>query len=76
MIPGPGERIFAGTQDNEMSFAILYSKFENIIKGLQYVRDQGAFRYPVPNLAILSEPKVPGRYYTLDPATHPKPSNK
>ena len=76
MIPGPGERIFAGTQDHEMSFAIPYSKFENIINGLQYIRDQGAFRYPVPNLAILSEPKVPETYYALDPETHPKPSDK
>jgi len=69
MIPGPGERIFAGTQDHEMSFAIPYSKFENIINGLQYVKDQGAFRYPVPNLAILSEPTMPEKYYILDPET-------
>jgi uncharacterized protein (DUF169 family) len=76
MIPGPGERIFAGTQDHEMSFAIPYSKFETVINGLQYVRDQGAFRYPVPNLAILSEPKMPEKYYTLDPETRLKPSDK
>jgi uncharacterized protein (DUF169 family) len=76
MIPGPGERIFAGTQDHEMSFAIPYSKFENVINGLQYVKDQGAFRYPVPNLAILSEPKMPEKYYTLDPEMHPNPSDK
>jgi len=74
MIPGPGERIFAGTQDHEMSFAIPHSKFENVIKGLQYVRDQGAFRYPVPNLAILSEPKMPEKYHSLDPKMRLKPS--
>jgi uncharacterized protein (DUF169 family) len=76
MIPGPGERIFAGTQDHEMSFAIPYSKFENVIQGLQYVKNQGAFRYPVPNLAILSEPKMPETYYALDPEKPLKPSDK
>jgi uncharacterized protein (DUF169 family) len=76
MIPGPGERIFAGTQDYEISFAIPYSKFENVVNGLQYVKNQSAFRYPVPNLAILSEPNMPQKYYSLDPEMHLKPSNK
>ena len=76
MIPGPGERIFAGTQDHEMSFAIPYSKFENVMNGLQYVTEKGAFRYPVPNLAILSGPEMPEKYYILDPEARPKPSPK
>ena len=76
MIPGPGERIFAGTQDHEISFAIPYSKFENIMNGLKYIKDQGTFQYPVPNLAILSEPKMPEKYYTLDPETQRNPSDK
>ena len=67
MLPGVGERVFGGTQDFEMSFAVPYSKFENLIAGLKYVRKQGAFRYPVPNLAILNEPKMPREYYTVDP---------
>ena len=67
MLPGVGERIFAGTQDHEMSFAIPYAKFEQIIAGLKYIRKQGAFRYPVPNLAILSEPTMPKEYYSVDP---------
>lgn len=67
MMPGVGERIFAGTQDTEMSFAIPYAKFEQIIEGLKYIRKQAAFRYPVPNLSILSEPKMPKEYYSLDP---------
>jgi uncharacterized protein (DUF169 family) len=67
MIPGVGERVFGGTQDYEMSFAIPYAKFEQIIAGLKYVRKQGAFRYPVPNLSILSEPKMPKEYYAVDP---------
>jgi len=67
MLPGVGERVFGGTQDHEMSFAIPYAKFEQVIEGLKYVRKQGAFRYPVPNLAILSEPTMPKEYYSLDP---------
>jgi hypothetical protein len=67
MIPGVGERVFGGTQDFEMSFAVPYSKFEHLIEGLRFIRKQGAFRYPVPNLAILNEPKMPKEYYSLDP---------
>jgi uncharacterized protein (DUF169 family) len=67
MIPGPGERVFAGTQDYEMSFAIPYSKFENFIAGLDHISHQGAYKYPVPNMAILSEPKFPKEYYAIDP---------
>lgn len=32
MLPGVGERVFGGTQDHEMSFAIPYAKFEQIIE--------------------------------------------
>jgi uncharacterized protein (DUF169 family) len=67
MIPGPGERVFAGTQDFEMSFAIPYSKFDNFIAGLEHIGRRGAYRYPVPNLAILSEPKLFKEYYMIDP---------
>ncbi len=71
MIPGPGERVFAGTQDYEVSFAIPYQKFETVIDGLDYVRKKGAFKYPVPNLAVLAEPKFPKEYYALDPSWKP-----
>ena len=71
MIPGVGERVFGGTQDFEMSFAVPYSKFENLIAGLKFIRKQGAFRYPVPNLTILNEPKMPKQYYALDPDNPP-----
>jgi uncharacterized protein (DUF169 family) len=66
-IPGPGERIFAGTQDYEVSFAIPSPKFEGVIEGLKYIHKKGAFRYPVPNFAVLAEPKFPKEYYELDP---------
>ena len=67
MLPGVGERVFGGTQDHEMSFAIPFAKFGQVIEGLEYIRKQGAFRYPVPNLSVLSEPTMPEEYYSLDP---------
>jgi uncharacterized protein (DUF169 family) len=59
MVPGPGERVFAGTQDQEMSFAVPSSDFERLPAGLEYIGQKGAYRYPVPNLSALSEPKIP-----------------
>jgi len=67
MVPGPGERVFAGTQDHEMSFAVPYSRFDRVAEGLEYVRRQGAYRYPVPNMAVLSEPRIPAKYREIEP---------
>lgn len=67
MVPGPGERVFAGTQDHEMSFAVPYSKIDRLVEGLEYIRAQGAFRYPVPNMGLLSEPKIPAKYHEIEP---------
>jgi uncharacterized protein (DUF169 family) len=65
MIPGPGERIFAGTQDHEVSFAIPYGRIINLIEGLNHVRSQGAYRYPVPNMGLLAEPNIPKKYFDI-----------
>ncbi|UCH21994.1 MAG: DUF169 domain-containing protein [Deltaproteobacteria bacterium] len=67
MMPGPGERVFAGTQDYEMSFALPYAKFDNLMAGLEYIGSKRAYKYPVPNLAILAEPKFSREYYAVDP---------
>lgn len=67
MIPGPGERVFAGTQDHEISFSVPYSRIDDLVKGLKYIRSKGAYRYPVPNLGILSEAKLPEKYYGIEP---------
>ena len=67
LVPGPGERVFAGTQDHEMSFAVPYSHFDRVAEGLAYVRSQGAFRYPVPLMALLAEPKIPAKYHEIEP---------
>jgi len=68
MVPGPGERVFAGIQDHEMSFAVPSSDFERLVAGLEYIGKKGAYRYPVPNLSALSEPKIPQNYFHIAPA--------
>lgn len=70
MIPGPGERVFAGTQDQEMSFAVPTSKFDGVVAGLDYIRRRGSYRYPVPNMGMLAEPKIPDKYFGIAPAAH------
>mgnify|MGYP001189149260 CR=1 FL=1 len=65
MVPGPGERMFAGTQDHEMSFIIPASKFKAVAEGLDYVRSKGAFRYPILNMGLMSEPALPANYVAL-----------
>jgi uncharacterized protein (DUF169 family) len=67
MVPGPGERVFAGTQDHEMSFAVPYSRIDHLVEGLEHIRAKGAFRYPVPIMGLLSEPKIPARYHEIEP---------
>ncbi|MFO7784449.1 MAG: DUF169 domain-containing protein [Thermodesulfobacteriota bacterium] len=66
MIPGPGERIFAGTQDSEVSFAMPYAKIDGVVAGLKFISSKGAYRYPVPNFGMLSEPKIPAKYFDIE----------
>lgn len=65
MLPGSGERVFAGTQDHEMSFMIPRSRFESIAESLGIMRKKGVYRYPVPNMSILGMPKMPEKYEEL-----------
>lgn len=67
LIPGPGERVFAGTQDHEVSFVIPFHLVENFLDGLDYVRRKGAYRYPVPNLSVLGRPMIPKDYFKILP---------
>ncbi|MCB2189261.1 MAG: DUF169 domain-containing protein [Deltaproteobacteria bacterium] len=67
MVPGPGERIFAGAQDHEMSFAIPYPKIERLIEGMTYVRQKGSYRFPPPPLGAMSTPRIPEKYFAIDP---------
>ncbi|UCG01870.1 MAG: DUF169 domain-containing protein [Candidatus Heimdallarchaeota archaeon] len=45
VVPGNGDRVFAGTQDNEMLFTIPPEKAEDIIDGM---RQQRFAKYPIP----------------------------
>ena len=55
-------------QDQEISFAVPSSDFERLMAGLEYIGQKGAYRYPVPNLSALSEPKIPQNYFQIAPA--------
>ncbi len=65
LIPGPGERVFAGTQDHEVSFAMPINALDDFLDGLEYVRKKGAYRYPVPTLSILGKPRMPEDYFKI-----------
>jgi hypothetical protein len=43
------------------------SKFRDIIEGLEYVRKQGGFRFPIPMAGIMAEPKFPDKYKAIMP---------
>jgi uncharacterized protein (DUF169 family) len=65
VVPGGGEKIFGGTQDHEMAFSVPRSKFKDIIEGLEYVRKQGGFRFPIPVFGTMAEPKFPEKYKSI-----------
>lgn len=67
-IPCSGERVFAGTQDHEMSFMIPRSRFQSVTEGLGIMRKKGTYRYPVPNMNLLGKPKLPEKYVELGKA--------
>lgn len=47
VIPGNGERIFAGTQDDEMAFVLPSPSLPDLVKGLKEVGRAMGVRYPV-----------------------------
>lgn len=49
VIPGSGERIFAGTQDDEMTFAIPGLFFDSLAEALKEAGKGVGARYPVPS---------------------------
>lgn len=64
-LPGSGERVFAGTQDHEMSFIVPDSRFAPLTEGLRRIREKGSFRYPVTNMNLLQKPSLPEKYDAL-----------
>jgi hypothetical protein len=51
-----------------MSFAVPYPKFGGVVAGLDHIRRRGSYRYPVPNMGMLAEPKIPEKYFSIEPA--------
>jgi len=64
-IPCTGERMFAGTQDHEMSFMIPRSRFQSVTEGLGIMRKKDTYRYPVLNMNLLGAPQLPPKYVEL-----------
>jgi uncharacterized protein (DUF169 family) len=62
VIPGNGERIFAGTQDDEMAFALPGNSLMDLVKGLKEAGKAIGARYPVPPY-MNYQPEFP-KYYS------------
>lgn len=64
VIPGNGERIFAGTQDDELTFAAPSKFLMDLVKGLREVGKAIGARYPVPPYQNF-QPEFPKYYKEL-----------
>ncbi len=64
IVNGNGERVFAHAQDHEMSFAIPWSKLEDVIDGLEGTHKNGV-RYPYPAFFNYT-PAFPPKYKQLE----------
>ncbi len=64
VVPGPGDRIFSMTADDEMIFAFPYSFLENLILGLKESGKRAGARYPIPHYQNF-QPEFPPHYQTL-----------
>lgn len=62
VIPGNGERIFAGTQDDELTFATPSKFLTDLVKGLKEAGKAIGARYPVPPYQNF-QPEFP-KYYS------------
>ncbi|MHA1937299.1 MAG: DUF169 domain-containing protein, partial [Candidatus Thorarchaeota archaeon] len=56
VIPGNGDRVFAGANDDEMLFALPAVKAEEIVNGM---RQQRFAKYPIP-ISMKMPPPFPG----------------
>lgn len=63
-IPGNGDRIFSGTQDDEMVFSIPGEGLEELVRGLQECGKKIGARYPVPPY-MNYQPEFPKAHVTM-----------
>jgi uncharacterized protein (DUF169 family) len=61
VVPGIGERLFAMTNDHEMSFYVPADQVDSLIAGIQKEHDIGTARYPIPFYQFFT-PQFPKRY--------------
>lgn len=66
IMPGGGERVFAGTADDELAFAIPASKINDVMEGLIETHKGGVARIPTPAYGILRQPAFPKTYWPLE----------
>ncbi len=64
VVPGNGERIFAGTQDDEMTFAVPMRLLPEVVRGLKEAGKAIGARYPVTPYQNF-EPEFPKSYKVL-----------
>jgi uncharacterized protein (DUF169 family) len=60
-VPGVGERVFAMTNDHEMSFYVPSDQLDDLIAGMQNEHVIGTARYPIPFYQFFT-PQFPKRY--------------
>ena len=65
VIPGGGEKIFALTQDDELSFVAPASKVNSLVKGIVTTHKSGIARIPTPVAGIDAKPVFPSAYQPL-----------
>jgi len=58
VVPGGGDRVFTGTEDDEMAMVIPMDKVDEILEGLEAIK---IVSYPIPKY-IRWEPRVPRNY--------------
>jgi uncharacterized protein (DUF169 family) len=61
VVPGIGERVFAMTNDHEMSFYVPADQMDDLIRGIENEHDTGTARYPIPFYQFFA-PQFPKRY--------------
>lgn len=66
-VPGMGERIYASTQDDEMSFAIPKERIAEFMEGLRGTQ-AGGLRYPIPTFLRYPPGLIPVYHEFLDSA--------
>jgi uncharacterized protein (DUF169 family) len=66
VIPAQGERVFAITTDEEVTFSIPRNKIAYVAEGLEETHKSGAARFPTPYFGTQTHPIFPKRYEEME----------